>query len=71
MTSRDLRKLRANPTKFGQKLAEVDWTQLEGKALDSMVSFWIKSTTNALDDLAPLKTRKVSKKKIKLSTRNG
>merc|ERR1712115_337083 len=59
-------RLRANPQKYVQELLKIEWNQLDQlNDLESMVTFWNKSNKKVLDILAPLSTRKVSKKKVK------
>ena len=69
-TTRDMRKLRANPNKFVEELRKIDWTCInsgDDRAnmvdVDDIVNYWTESVQNVLDLLAPKKSKSIGKKK--------
>ena len=65
-----MRKLRANPNKFGEELRKIDWTYItsgDDRAnivdVDDIVNYWTESVQNVLDLLAPKKSKSIGKKK--------
>ena len=64
-TSRDLRKLRRNPSYFLHELSKIEWDScVDMNDVDVMERFWTSKINHCLNYVAPWKTRKVRQKKI-------
>ena len=65
--SRDLRKLRSNPSYFLNALNKIDWSSLfEMLSVDQMEEFWTSEINKCLDEVAPWQERKRKKRKVVL-----
>ena len=63
--SRDFRKLNSNPDYFVNALAGIDWSSLINMHdVDDMERFWTKEINYCLNLVAPMKTRKIKKKRF-------
>ena len=63
--SRDFRKLNSNPNYFLNALTKIDWSSLGNMhEVDDMEIFWTREINQCLNFVAPMKTRKIKKKRF-------
>merc|ERR1712008_605673 len=69
ITSRDVKKLRRNPDFFLNELRNVGWEIfIDMEDVDPMEKFWTIEINKCMDISAPWKSRKVRKKRIRISS---